>query len=1282
MHSVDKTQPGDLGSRSDDGFQRLLLEFSEAAAIGTPSAQLIQRFCRVAREYFQVDGVYFWRCTSSEEFVGAEADGLMADEFRGRRLRPEQSAVTGEAIRQRKTVFNNQIEPGLYPMAGEFHARSMMAAPLVVANEVIGAAVFLSQTHEDFFDQDSAAKATILAGQIGSLLEANRQSQISREEHRRTEILTEVAQVLHSIPNPTALAETLAEQVRSLLRTPLVCVALRSEGGVRLAALAAESPEVTQSIRTRYDRKGLRFVSDIVSRVQAAGSPISVEWDASTFDLGFPIPSGMLLAAPLRTSRNEGAILVYPREEGNFHAEDLSLLSAISALGAVAVTNAELCATAQAQSRELEQLLEISSELSSIGDFDQFMQQFALRAADFLGFGRCFLGLLEGGQFHVRWGAEAGRTERLDITLPPGPTSTALLNREPFWFDDATQIAGANLEMLASFNVRQMLTVPLLDTEGQVLGMFGVLDRQDGGAISEANVRSARALAAQVSVALVATRNLHRSEQHRRRSESLMALSRELNSQLSLPEFARSFVTRAAELTNAESAVLAVKQENSLQAIVTHGNPPEGRYLDDLLPRLETALADTLTRYPQPLLIESGDQIFGRELSARLGWNNCIVMRLNGVSGDVVGVLCLANRGTPLEKEDEQLLAAIGFHASVGLENARLFTRMERASRHWVEIFDAITDFIVAHDQFDCVLRVNRSLADFIGIAPHELVGVKMGALLATGSDAPSHACPFCRNSGADGAEEYVLPVLDRTYLVSTSRVHGATNEGLQTIHVLKDITDRREAERRYRELFDNIQEGVFFATPDGRFVEVNDALVRMLGYGGREDLLQADIRRQVFFSAEGFEEFTADMDEHGAVRNHEQTLRRVDGAPVHVLVNAFAVRDAQQRIVQYRGVMLDISGLRTFQSELQRERDFSGKILNNTQSLILVTDTAGLVSYANRRWFEMGFHQHELLGKPLEGLIAVPRRAVFHDAFTATVAGQQVDNLELQIVRGEGRVGHFSVNLSPMRDEQGEASSIVVVMSDITDAATLQAKLLHAEKLAAVGQLVSGVAHEVNNPLTAILGFADLLLENPELPESARRDMRVILQEAHRTKQIVQNLLSFARQMPPQRNPLQINAILRRTVQLRAYDFHSHGVEVVEQLGSDVHMVVGDSHQLQQVFLNIMNNAYDAVRDTGRPPHIEIKTTNVGGLVEVQFRDNGCGIAFPERIFDPFFTTKEVGKGTGLGLSICYGIVREHGGEIFCENNAEADGATFTVRLPAVSELVSVKAVAGVTQQ
>jgi two-component system NtrC family sensor kinase len=213
---------------------------------------------------------------------------------------------------------------------------------------------------------------------------------------------------------------------------------------------------------------------------------------------------------------------------------------------------------------------------------------------------------------------------------------------------------------------------------------------------------------------------------------------------------------------------------------------------------------------------------------------------------------------------------------------------------------------------------------------------------------------------------------------------------------------------------------------------------------------------------------------------------------------------------------------------------------------------------------------------------------------------------------------------------------------------------------------------------LTAILGFSDLLMENPEVPESARKDLRVILQEAQRTKQIVQNLLSFARQMPPQRKPVQLNLIVRRTLQLRAYDFHSRGVEIVEQLDENLPQVIGDSHQLQQVFLNIVNNAYDAVRDSGRAAKILVTSAKVGNSVEIVFRDNGHGISFPERIFDPFFTTKEIGKGTGLGLSICYGIVREHGGDISCHNNRGEEGATFAVRLPIMLEEATVSAASG----
>ncbi len=183
------------------------------------------------------------------------------------------------------------------------------------------------------------------------------------------------------------------------------------------------------------------------------------------------------------------------------------------------------------------------------------------------------------------------------------------------------------------------------------------------------------------------------------------------------------------------------------------------------------------------------------------------------------------------------------------------------------------------------------------------------------------------------------------------------------------------------------------------------------------------------------------------------------------------------------------------------------------------------------------------------------------------------------------------------MRDEQNTVNSLVVVMTDITDAALLQAKLAHSEKMATIGRLVSGVAHEVNNPLAAISGFTDLLLENPAVPESAREDLQVILQETQRTKDIVQDLLSFARQRPVQRELVQLNNVLRQTIKLRSYDFASHGVEVTENFEDGLAPALGDAQQLQQVFLNILNNAYDAVQESGQRGHIAISTKRAESL-------------------------------------------------------------------------------------
>jgi PAS domain S-box-containing protein len=1190
-----------------------------------------------------------------------------------------------DAIQKHRPFFVNHLDVARYPWLASGRAYSALAAPILVSGDVIGAITYLKSApdgspviHPDGgFDEGSVARVTILAAQLGTALEALRLNQLSREEHRRASILVEVATALHGLPDTASVMESIADRLRALVHSPAVLVFIQQEKQFHLQSVSSESPRLALSIRSRFQQNQLRSSIEIATRAVAAGERITVSIDG-TSHFGEDSPAGVLIAAPFRTSRSHGAILVYPRPTNPFTQEDKTLVSALAGFGAVAIANAELYGMARAQAHELHEILEISFELGSAGKLDEFMQTSVVRAANFLGFERCFIGLLEEDTFHIRWGVEKGVARPVDIPLHDGVATRTLKQKNVFFTEDASTTPGANLDFVAAFHIRQLLAVPLLGSNGDVLGMFGVLDRIQPGAINDEDVRRARALAAQIAIALELTRNLHQSEEHRRRAEALVTIALELNNVLHLPEFTRNFALRAAELLGARAVALSLFQTPDLDTVLISG-ASEVRD-KPLVRRFGQVLSAALPKYPADVAFATANDMLGAALASSLGWTDCTLVRLSGSSGELVGVLCLADRGAPPAIEDHQLLRAIAGHASIALENACLFTRMQQANRHWLEVFDAISDFIVVHDDHHNILRVNRSLADFVGIAPDQLIGINMRALDALATGASPHSCPFCRSG--EGLDEYVHPVLERTYLISTSRIHAASSAQWQTVHVLKDITDRREAERRYRELFDNIQEGIYVSSPQGRFIEVNDAMVRILGYSSRDEILQVDIPTQVYFSAQRRQELAEQIKRTGELRNHEEVLRRKDGTPVHVFMNCYAMRDASGNVIQHRGLMLDVSSLHQSQTELQKERDFSSKILNHTQSLILVTDADGVVSYANRRWSGLGFQQNQILGHPLPDLCAPPRRSALREALAAVARGQQIDNFDMPLVRGDGVSAQFSVNLSPISGEDGQVGSIVVVMTDVTDSAMLRSKLMHAEKMAAVGQLVSGVAHEVNNPLTAILGFTDLLMENPEIPESARRELRVILQEAQRTKQIVQNLLSFARQMPPQRHSVQLNNIVQRTVHLRSYDFVSHGIQVIELLDESLPQVVGDSHQLQQVFLNILNNAYDAVRETTRPARIEIRSARHGEFVEISFRDNGPGIPDPDIIFNPFFTTKDVGKGTGLGLSICYGIVREHGGEIICINNSDSEGATFTVRLPIAAESASFGAVAGVHPQ
>jgi signal transduction histidine kinase len=238
-----------------------------------------------------------------------------------------------------------------------------------------------------------------------------------------------------------------------------------------------------------------------------------------------------------------------------------------------------------------------------------------------------------------------------------------------------------------------------------------------------------------------------------------------------------------------------------------------------------------------------------------------------------------------------------------------------------------------------------------------------------------------------------------------------------------------------------------------------------------------------------------------------------------------------------------------------------------------------------------------------------------------------------------------------------------------------LQMQFVQSEKLASIGQLAAGAAHEINNPLTAILGYSELLIDDPTVGDRSRSVAEKIRDQARRTTALVSNLLSFARQAPTdQRSLVNVNTIVTSAAQLRRLDLRGKNIRIELQTGTVLPAVRGDSNQLLQVFLNIINNALDSMLEIDGGT-LTVRTLVENGNVVILFSDTGPGIRDARLVFDPFYTTKPVGQGTGLGLSICYGFIQDHGGHITCYNRPEG-GATFRIELPAVTEILSARGI------
>jgi len=808
------------------------------------------------------------------------------------------------------------------------------------------------------------------------------------------------------------------------------------------------------------------------------------------------------------------------------------------------------------------------------------------------------------------------------------------------------------------------------------------------------------------------------SRLHTRRLATLNALTTSIARVSQDGSMAATALKELKDLMGADAAWFRLLQENRLIVHQQFGLSPEF-----LSKRSSVAANDEVERIPEqprPAVI-SGQALNDAFRIEKL--KQAVVCSVPGRKSPV-GDLILGNRRPKNYAPDEMdFLISCAQQFGLALENIHLVEEILRSHRQWSNTFESIQDLVLLHDSDFRILKANPSLLSRVGKSQSEVVGQVCSAVLPK-DDLEWANCPYCRGT-EDGFYEGLDPFGGFSVASTSTYVDQGTKQRA-TIHVVRDTTERRAAEQKYRSLFEQVQEGVFVTTPEGNLLDCNDAFVRMLGHSSRESLLGRNVDTDFYTSREQRVTFRREVEAHNFVRDFEVSLRRKDGSELTAVESSFAIRDEDGKIERYQGFLLDITAKKQAEDEIRRRnRELNAlnamaviatqsfdldEILNLTlrQVISLLGGEAGSVYLAEpenrfrrradwgqrvsdrKRLAEVHFPESlgELVMRSRAEVLTAEYLPHLPHAVKEFVGSANLNSSIWVVLWGkDDPIGLMGICRGLVREYSSNDENLLVAIGRqlsttiekvrlyeetckaYDDLRRTQEQLLQSEKMSAVGQLIAGVAHELNNPLTAILGYAQLL-ESEKLDTKAMEYVGKIFKQGQRTHRVVQNLLSFARQRKPQKEEFDVIKVLEEALLLRDYDMKVGNVQLERDFAVDIPAVFGDPHQLEQVFLNIINNGLDAMTgeapvDGTKPEHrFSVRVLAVDNSVSIEFHDSGPGIQEPHRIFEPFYTTKNVGKGTGLGLSICYGIVKEHNGDISARND-EQGGAIIQVKLP-----------------
>jgi PAS domain S-box-containing protein len=598
---------------------------------------------------------------------------------------------------------------------------------------------------------------------------------------------------------------------------------------------------------------------------------------------------------------------------------------------------------------------------------------------------------------------------------------------------------------------------------------------------------------------------------------------------------------------------------------------------------------------------------------------------------------------------------------------------ISRSQHNYRELIDNLDQAVFTLSLGGEVRVANRRLCQILGVPFSNLIGHKLSDFVdsPTLADVQGSLAGFGSNGSWSGT------ILVRLKGESSLRYFDCWIQALAEAGKIasvsgwaRDVTSHYESEIRFNELFESLREGVFFATLAGQVLDANPAMVRLLAYESKKDLQSRNLR-DFYSNPADRDAIVRELESKGSLRDREIELQRKDGKLVYCLASGFAVRDTFGRVTRLQGTLVDITERREMEKKLHHEQEFVRRLVANFPDLIAVFDRNGRFTYVSQSVKDiLGGTPEQYIGHTLSSRASREDQRKLAEMFESVISGNEpAAQLEIRARHTLGQWKILRTSAGPLFDEAGMITGVVASARDVTEAKLIEQRLAQKEKFTAMGQMMAGAAHELNNPLTAILGVGELLSERAS-DDSSKRHLELIIQQARRAASIIQSLLAFSRPPTETRTNLHPEEIIQQALQMAQPALSQKNIAVKFEAPGNLPVVLGDAKLLTQVFLNIIIKAEQSISSSGAPGNLKVSLASADGRVTVTIIDDGPGIPTANigKIFDPFFTTKRPGGGTGLGLTIALAVVKEHNGAIDVESTP-GSGTAFQVILPAADE-------------